>query len=142
MSLYNNLFRVNPFAGFLLTEVLKLTLDDVPRFRDCFVHDGCIVLHTRSGGGNREAYKKENDALTERPHYLRNSDDDFDSTYANFYFQFPAEHQEILKDIEEKCPVKTPAERWQAVINGDMTPEQQQVGKRIVNELLKGVSDE
>jgi len=59
-----------------------------------------IVLHTRQGGGNRECYCEtgddshepgclaaNNEELESHPQYFRDEDDDFDSTYANFYFR-------------------------------------------------------
>jgi hypothetical protein len=90
MSLYNMLFGTNPFSGVLL-QMLGVTRDDVPRFRDCFLNeDGTeIIIHTRTGGGNRDDYQASNDELTEIAGYKFDADDDFDSTYADFHYEVP-----------------------------------------------------
>lgn len=49
MSFYNMLFGVNSAAPVLLA-TLGLTLNDVPRFRDCYIDGEHIVIHTRTGG--------------------------------------------------------------------------------------------
>ena len=73
MSLYNKLFGVNPYATSLL---LILGGPEVPRFGDCYLNEASeIVIFTRTGGNNREAYKAENAALTQVPGYLRDEDD-------------------------------------------------------------------
>ena len=123
MSLYNMLFGVNPAAPVLLT-VLGIELNNIPRFRDCFVNGNEIVVHTRTGGGNRDYYDKPNEenkdgpwnsSLTSHPNYLRNEDNDFDCTYANFYFSFPDEYAEDLKALAEGVETHTPSEKWQAL---------------------------
>lgn len=38
---------------------LGLTEGDCGRFRDCYVDDDQIVIHTRNGGGNRECWHSE-----------------------------------------------------------------------------------
>lgn len=133
MSLYNMLFGVNSASPILLA-TLGLTSDDVPRFRDCYIDDGKIVIYTRTGGGNRDYYESEescrsnypeyfnegdeppagpwNETLTENPHYLYDQDDDFDSTYANFYFKFPDEYAEGLKELESHGKMSAPSEKW------------------------------
>lgn len=116
MSLYNMLFGTNNAAPVLLA-ALGVTAGDVPRFRDCFISGDEIVIHTRTGGGNREAYEEENDALCAHPCYLRDEDDDFDSTYANFYFKFPEEYAADLKALAEQSDSHTPSEKWQALFS-------------------------
>lgn len=79
-------------------DVLKaigLKEEDIERFRGAGVEDGQIIIHCRTGGGNRENYP--NEILTSNPYYLRDEDDDFDCTYASYYFSIPEEHQEIEK---------------------------------------------
>jgi hypothetical protein len=51
--MYNMLFGSNKAAPVLLA-VLGITADRVPRYRDCFIDGENIVIHTRTGGGNRE----------------------------------------------------------------------------------------
>lgn len=101
MSLYNLLFGMNPNTDLILA-LLGLRQHDVERFRNCGIDwdSKQITIYTRTGGGNREDYP--NDALVENPSYLSDEDDDFDSTYATYYFKFPdalAGDIEKLKDI-------------------------------------------
>ncbi|MFA5133067.1 MAG: hypothetical protein WC444_07110 [Candidatus Paceibacterota bacterium] len=79
-------------------DVLKaigLTESDIPRFRGAGVDGDRICVHTRTGGGNREYYAEANNELRKNPYYLCDEDDDFDCTYANFWFKIPEEHKEI-----------------------------------------------
>ncbi len=114
MSLYNMLFGISEAAPLLLA-ALGLTKDDVPRFRDCYIEDGEIVIYTRTGGGNREEYEGSNAELAQHEHYLRDIDSDYDSTYAEFYFQFPPELAKDLKALEDANETHTPSEKWAAL---------------------------
>ena len=115
MSLYNMLFGVNNAAPVLLA-TLGLTVGDVPRFRDCYIEGDNIVIHTRTGGGNREYYEAENDELQSNPFYVRDEDDDFDCTYANFYYRFPDEYAEELKAMAANTESIKPSEKWTALL--------------------------
>ena len=113
MSLYNMLCGTNPAAGRLLAAI-NLNADDVPRIRDVYVNAEMteVTVHTRTGGGNREAYEAENDALCAHPLYLRDSDDDFDSTYADFVFALPPEEKDkILAEVDAFLSEVPEAER-------------------------------
>ena len=66
MSLYNMLFGMNPDANKLLS-LLDAKQEDFGRFRNVYVEDGFIVVHTRCGGGNREDYFPE--WVTDHPWY-------------------------------------------------------------------------
>jgi hypothetical protein len=134
MSLYNTLFGVNDRADILLT-VLGLRAGDIPRFRDCFLRDNTILIHTRTGGGNRAYYENEktcrenypdyftgepsehpqppwNDDLRKHPNYLTDVDDAFDCTYANFYFSFPDEFKTELAALSRGDENIMPSEKW------------------------------
>jgi hypothetical protein len=87
-GLYNTLFGQHSNAEMLL-KMIGLNLTDIPRYRSCYWDGTHIVVHTRTGGGNREEYEAENDWLTLHPGYVRDEDDDYDCTYANFYFTPP-----------------------------------------------------
>jgi hypothetical protein len=117
MSLYNMLFGVNPFSGVLL-EVLGISEADVPRYRDCYLsEDGTeIIIHTRTGGGNRADYQDENASLTKVPGYKGDSDDDYDYTYANFRYDIPQASKSMVALIKEMGAVSNPAERWQSLL--------------------------
>lgn len=109
-GLYNTLFGQNDRAGFLF-EILNLKQEDVGRFRDIYVTDEHIVIHTRNGGGNREDYQYVFDELENHPLYVYDEDDDFDCTYADIYFKHPEGYGEVLKEMAEGTI--TPAEKWQ-----------------------------
>jgi len=135
MSLYNNLFGVDSEAGYLL-HILNLTENDIPRFRTCYYDNkkNLIVIHTRTGGGNREYYDSFescqsnypeyfegdeppsgpwNSDLQSHPLYITDYDDNFDCTYANFVFKVPEEHEAKLKEAFEGKETITPSEKWQ-----------------------------
>ena len=75
------------------------------RFRDIHLSTGDersldrgprIVLFTRNGGGNRESYFYVFDILRAHPNYLRDYDDDFDSTYASIEFSIPEKFRDAV----------------------------------------------
>lgn len=94
MSLYNELFGVNPAALFVLPLLGEKHPDEYPRFRDCYVtEDNNIAVYTRVGGGNRGCGYGEEE-LYKHPNFLYTEDDDFDETYATYYFSVPEERKE------------------------------------------------
>jgi hypothetical protein len=112
-GLYNMMFGVNRLAGPLLA-ALNISHRNVPRFRDCFLHvDGTIVIYTRTGGGNRAEYEKENQMMRGHSNYLSDEDDALDSTYALFHFSAPTQE---IKDAIPLLLAKgwgvDPPERW------------------------------
>lgn len=119
MSFYNMLFGTNPFSNTLL-QMLGVTRDDVPRFRDCFLNqEGTeIIIHTRTGGGNREDYHEGNAALARVAGYKGDWDDDFDSTYADFHFEVPEACRAQVTLLKDIGAVTNPAERWQEMLDG------------------------
>jgi hypothetical protein len=112
MSLYNMLFGQNVNAEVLL-KMLNLSPAQIPRFRDVFWDGEFIVVHTRTGGGNRGEYACENEALRGMPGFVCDRDSEFDCTYADFYFKPPAELEEAFKLLQ---PDLTPAQKWDAVM--------------------------
>ena len=108
MSLYNMLFGENPMSE-QLKEILDLDGENkkwpTGRFRDIFLsEDGTkIILYTRNGGGNRECWEEDTEdgercdcpgcviscILPNHPNYIKDYDDDFDSTYAYIEFSVP-----------------------------------------------------
>jgi len=109
MSMYAAMFGENANSDEVLA-VIGLTRDDFYRYRDCWVEDdGKVAVYTRGGGGNRECWRGASDGcddsadthaanctvtmqsrLREHPLYYRDVDDDFDCTYATFYFRAPS----------------------------------------------------
>lgn len=138
-SFYNVIFGQNKHADLLL-KILGLNRDDFYRYRDCFLtKDGKIAVYTRGGGPNRECYCSEyplsdrtvsdedgewhfsdcpfilNSKIRSHPLYLYDEDDDFDNTYATFYFRVPDE----LKKLLESEGVEAEPERselWKALL--------------------------
>jgi len=120
MSLYNMIHGVNPLAG-LLMQALGLKPSDVPRFRDCYWNGKQICLYTRTGGGNREYYDEPNQDNKKGPWnstlravagYSHDEDDDFDSTYATFYFTPGASLLAVLEN--PNAADATPAQKWES----------------------------
>lgn len=107
MSLYNIMFGENPASEAILA-TLGLSPTDCGRFRDCFIAKGEIAVYTRNGGNNREDCMPD---FSQHPNYLRDEDDDFDSTYATIYFSFPDTYAEELKRLDGG-ETFDPSERW------------------------------
>jgi hypothetical protein len=91
MSLYNLLFGKNKNSVIVLS-LLGLKECDVERFRDCDMNKEGIHIYTRTGGGNRSGYP--NKMLTNHKNYKYDEDDNFDCTYATYYFDYPEEIKE------------------------------------------------
>lgn len=105
MSLYNLVNGMNPSTFFILPMLGKHP-DEYPRFRDCFVGDdetpeykNCIMVFTRVGGDNREAYADQLDEMYAHPNFVGDFDDDFDSTYATYVFSVPDEWKADFDNI-------------------------------------------
>lgn len=104
MSLYNALFGKNKDSDLLL-KIIGIDQPDGKyqsgRFRDIYLNaDGSkIILYTRNGGGNRDEYQPLIDILATHPNYLKDYDDDFDSTYAYIEFSVPEEFREEVKSL-------------------------------------------
>lgn len=114
MSMYNALFGENPLASVLLV-ALGITEEQCGRYRNCFIEVDKIGIYTRNGGDNRYFCHNEIDFLRSHPSYLYDEDDDFDYTYATFYFSFPEEYAEELKAISVNNDF-TPSEKWNMLI--------------------------
>lgn len=112
-GMYTMVFGINEMARPFL-ELLKIDHRDVPRFRDCFLfHDGqSLVIYTRTGGGNREEFKDDNEKMRRWPGYLRDEDDSFDRTYALFHFAVPYEIKEAIQTLLINGWGVDPSKRW------------------------------
>jgi hypothetical protein len=99
--------------GFLFT-LLDKNPGDFGRYRDIFVTDEHIVVHTRCGGGNRELYQEVFDEMFHHPLYDYDEDSDYDCTYADFYFKHPAEYSAILEEMA--VGTITPSEKWKMML--------------------------
>ena len=121
MSMYNMLFGRNPHAKLLLS-MLNLSESDCGRYRDAFISDKQIAIYTRNGGGNRKDYEDVTKKLQSHPLYVSDADDDFDSTYATYYFQVPGKYKEIVSAMPTSAGGD---ERWISKLAElkDMSPE-------------------
>lgn len=81
---------VNPSTFFILPMLGEKHPDNYPRFRNCFINNNEIHVYTRVGGGNRDCGFGEEE-LQQHPNYLRDFDDEEDSTYATYVFSIPDE---------------------------------------------------
>lgn len=136
MSFYNMIHGFNPLAPMVLAMV-GVSQERVPRFRDAYWNGEHLCVHTRTGGGNRDYYESEescrsnypeyfggkddpdgpwNEDLRALPGFVRDEDDDYDSTYATFYFDVPERFGWFREWANDKT-AKPPAERWQAAID-------------------------
>jgi hypothetical protein len=120
MSLYHVLFGQSDDSEKLLAVLASAGSIDPPRFRDCYFDGTDIVVHTRTGGGNRDYYEDLKTCRENYPEYFkdrneenwptgpwnadmyahpwfsRDEDSEFDPTYANFYFRPPKAVAAIL----------------------------------------------
>lgn len=110
MSLYTMMNGVNQ-ATFWILPMLGKHPDEYPRFRDCFAGVAnnsadevdqfgipkkeldttgkFITVYTRTGGLNRDDYELENRAMVKMQGYVKDYDDNFDSTFAYWVFEVP-----------------------------------------------------
>lgn len=112
MSLYNTLFGSNPNANEILS-LLGKTWGDFGRFRNVFIEDNCIVVHTRTGGWNREDYEDVFKEMSEHPWYSHDEDDDFDCTYANIFFKVP---ENVVQELNNLSKGENPKEQWKYLL--------------------------
>jgi hypothetical protein len=105
------LFGVNPAADALLAMLLVDTRD-VPRFRDCYLKGDTIVIYTRTGGGNREAYEAQNARLRALPGFIEDADFDFDSTFACFSYAIPPQYADLCEQLRSQGAERNPSVEW------------------------------
>lgn len=108
MSMYGMIHGRQPGAEQVL-DALGIDPGEVPRLRDCWVEpapDGGyrVAVHTRAGGGNREAYQPDLDELADHPLYLFDQDESHDPTYATVYFALPEVYAEELRALALDAP--------------------------------------
>lgn len=76
-----------PDARQMILDALGIDGDTIERERAVYIGDDGPIIHTRTGGGNRPYYP--NKALKQNKFYINDVDDDFDSTYADFFYSWP-----------------------------------------------------
>lgn len=110
MSMHQLLNGTNP-ATFFILPMLGRHPDTYPRFRDCYAlndefGNAGIQVYTRVGGGNRQDYVEAIAELIDHPEYVKNEDDDFDSTYATFTFNVPEKWKAQFDALMKHGPSK------------------------------------
>lgn len=99
--------------------------------------DFVVSVSTRQGGGNRECWcddyenhdsgclEKNNEELVAHPNYLSDEDDDFDSTYANFYYSAGITQEKVDEYQAKVSNMRRLAVddlAFEGAKNGEMTP--------------------
>lgn len=92
-------------ARALLGEAIEAKYYPTGRFRDIYFEneegsEPKVILYTRNGGGNREAYEYVFELLSKHPLYLTDYDDDYDSTYAYIEFKAPQSVIDFFEDVK------------------------------------------
>jgi hypothetical protein len=96
-----------------IMNLLDLTPGDFGRYRDVYIQEGYIVVHTRCGGGNRDDYEDMFDEVSIHPWYSHDEDCDFDSTYADIYFKLPEDEVKSVAGLLDAG--QPPQEKWDAI---------------------------
>jgi hypothetical protein len=164
VSLYNAIFGVDVAAPAVLA-ALQIRPNQIPRVRDLWKKDGKLVIYTRTGGRNRayfdsaESRKREspeatdeelagpyNDDLRALPGFLRDYDDEYDTTYALFEFEIPEWAKDLLAEVPDR--ERLPAERWktmfEAVKNDTPSPDADravEVGRTLVDHITTAIKE-
>ena len=97
------------------------------RFRDIYLNeDGTrIILYTRNGGGNREAYEYVFELLRSHPNYISDYDDDFDCTYAYIDFSVPKEYGDDLRKLATGEKPESVSKKFQKALK-DLTNKEKE----------------
>lgn len=105
MSMYNAIFGNNPF-GWMHLVAIGTSIEDVPRFRDCYLHrctDGTtrILVLTRTGS---EEYQEQNEPMISLPGFSSTSLLSRDGTYRVFLYDLPFDdYEERIKPVVEQA---------------------------------------
>ena len=100
-----------------------MTLAEFPRYRAVTVYPDkpLVVVRTRTGGGNREYYEEENEALRNLQGFEEDEDDDFDRTYAYWHYRIPDESLDAWRAYCAKNAANPPGPEQRVVIGTDWT---------------------
>lgn len=154
-NLYNIMHGENQFANVLLFSLGFTSKDQIPRYRDCWFDGEFIVVYTRTGGGNRLFYDSEescrenypadfmsvehespkgpwNSDLRNNNNYVKDCDD-FDATYAKFYFSIPESLKEIISQVEIQS--LTPQDRFNNFMEKIISDKDDPDVKRVIDAL-------
>jgi hypothetical protein len=120
-GLYNIVFGENDYGRALVALLNEVQPIEVGRYRDAWVeHEGddlLIRVMTRNGGGNRDDF--DDPSMQAHPWYVRDADQEFDYTYADYWFRpdLSTVEPEVAKALVSmaQAPVDM-TERWNAAI--------------------------
>lgn len=156
MSMYNQILGTYPFAKLLYVMMGFNDSDKYPvgRIRDVYLKkyddDLRVVLFTRNGGGNREEYQDVIDALAKHPCYIRDYDDDFDTTYAYIEFSTPEIFRDQIEEMYEIAPEERGCKMFMDIVNRMENPEAKDdvfvkrcmdLGNRIIDSIKENMGD-
>lgn len=144
MSLYNMLFSTNENSAELL-RMIGLDSNSFVRFRDCYLNkDGSVlIVYTRLGGGNREYYEETIDFLRDNKYYLKDYDEEYDTTYAYFEFKIPSEYLNRTKELyagEDPKTIKEKFEEEFTKLDND-DPEALERSNSILNKITEAIKN-
>lgn len=126
MSMYNIMNKGSNENAHKILKMISLTENDIPRYRDVSLWNNNTEIRViaRVGGANRQDYQEEINALKKNEYYIKNINDDFDSTYAYIFFKVPTEYIETVKNI--KTDERTIKQKTDDAIKefDKMTPEE------------------
>lgn len=128
MSMYNQVVGVHPFAKLIIV-MMGVGLDEYPlgRVRDAYLKkyddELRVLVFTRNGGGNREDYQEVFEALKKHPNYIRDYDDNFDTTYATIEFSVPEQFKEQFEEMYEVAPEERGMVFFRRVVENLGNPE-------------------
>lgn len=144
MSLYNQLFGENPSTDRIL-DMLNLKREDFGRFRDVYLDSiGAVAMvYTRCGGGNREEYDYVYDELRKHPCYIRDYDDEYDSTYSYIEFAIPLKYQEEAKAMATGKKPETIQEKFEKEFKEmeDPNSEASKRAQKIAEQINKAIEE-
>ena len=143
MSLYNALHGCNRNAAVALA-MLNLRHKDTGRFRDAWIEkDGKhIVILTRNKNGD---YQSVLDKLAGHPNYVRDWNDDFDSTYTYMRFTIPEKYLELAEQLKPFDDVPSLRERTEMLFKGieeSFTKEEEDIVQKIKNTIAEAMQKE
>ena len=101
MGSFNMVAGTNKLASLVL-HALNLEHRQIPRFRDAYLDIDQpgrpkLVIFTRTGGHNRSIYIGQNKTLSGLVGFIDDHDDPFDSTFAHWRFEVPADVSPAIK---------------------------------------------
>ena len=136
MSLYNRLFGETEESEVMLG-FIGVNKGMFMRYRDAYLNpEGTIVtVVTRTGGNNRKDYRQSFTDARKNENYIRDFDDDFDSTYC--YFEFAKKMAPENERLSVGAMFKQEVEEAQ-IPGSPAFKRQQEIAEAIFNAMESG----